>query len=433
MSPGATPGSAKLFRVSYNRIYVSTLVLRASHITCPSHRIQSAFLASSRALTMKAAALRRWESLIARLDPVPPICKTDPQELLTLLQSSFHKHLNQNHPSIQQRPKTATETHLLTILSSPHFNNIPNRHIRSASRPGNVSQRANLGQIRNIAESPMTHFSNCVSAGTATCQIASACLKFEFQKALALSKVRPQESLKSSGAGTTVLNWLYSSSPGLSFLRNHDLRKALIPFIIAEGKEGLIWEWMRELKTHADNQSRSPSYQRAIRTTQSSTCRDRFTFEILLGQGLNSAIDLFSQTAQKISLLAGNLTVQDMINYFIGKVAKCSTIEGHSIDTLIQIIDTWDSDPQYRRFQVELHRPQGPDVVSALTLLRQYPVERILEDCAQRREDLIHLSLRLADLLLQDGSDNAMASATWVMNFLQAHFAAEVNSELREH
>lgn len=277
----------------------------------------------------------------------------------------------------------------------------------------------------------MIHFSKCISAGIASYEIATTCLKFEFRKVLASSDVRLHESLKLSGAGTTVLTWLHSLSHGgsLSFLKDSALRNMLIPFIIAEGKEHLIWEWMQELKTYITIQSSSTEDEIAIRNIQLNILIERFGFETGPGPGLSSAIEIFSRTAPKIFFLAGNSTLDKLIYCFIGELAQHLTVNSDSIDLLAQIINIWDTDPQYRRSLVELYRPKGPDVASALTLLREYPTANISADHVRRRQDLIFLSFKLAELLLRDGSDTALTSAIWVMNFLQAHFAAEIGSQ----
>lgn len=375
---------------------------------------------------MKAAGLRCWESFVAKMDPTAHFSSRDAQNFRTRLSLSFQKHLDREHLPI----RATTENHFHRLLSSPHFKNTPRRHIRNIPTSGSVSQAKSLSHLQQFANSPLIYFSRRVSAGTATIELAAACLRFEFQNALASSDVKSAEYLKLSGAGSIVLDWLFSSSDwqGFSSLGSTELAKLLMTFIIAEGKEHLIWQWMQELNDMTIR-CRFRHHQLAIRKFQRHLLILRFAFEVKYGLGLSSAIDVFSQTVQKISLLAGVDVPGRIIIYLIQKLIRRTelpVIDGHSISTLIRIIDDWDTDPQYRRSLVELYRPEGPDVASALMLLRQYPTDNISTDSARRRQDLVSIGFRLAELLLRDGSDTAIISATWVMGFIQGHFAAEI-------
>lgn len=353
------------------------------------------------------------------------------------MKNSFLWHLNRKHLSIRNRSRTSTDIHLHTILSGPHFNNVPVWYHVSTAKSPNVSGEQSLHQLQQSPDSPMTLFSKCVSAGTATYRIATACLEHELKNALASSDVRLYESLKSSGAGTTVLNWLNSSSHGgnLSFLVHARLRKALIPFIIAEEKEHLIWEWMQELKDYSIIQSRSIHIRRKVRTMQYGILASRFECELEFEKSLGSTIRVFSQMMPKISLLAENSVIDEIIHWFIRRIVHRKVIQTHWIDVLKGIILKWDTDPHYRCAQVNLYRwenelqyLQGPDVAYSLKLLQQYPTKNIFADRRRRRLDLIHLGFRVAELLLRDGSGSAMRSVTWVLRFLQAYFAAQIDS-----
>lgn len=369
---------------------------------------------------MKASVPLYW-----RIHQPHRLNSRDTKKFLLLLKSSFQKHLDGSHPSVQERSKTTTEIHLDTILAAPHFNNAPKRHNLKLE---NTSEEKSLYKIQQLAKSPMTYFSECVSAGTATHEIAGTCLAFEFRKVLASSPARLHESLKLSGAGTIVLNWLRSSNPGesLAFLKNHRLLKMLIPFIISEGKECLIWEWLQELKTYCIIRSRSTKDELLIRKIQYHILSQTFGFEIRFGSGLNSAIKSFSQMARRIFFLTRSSTLDDLILGFMKKVPQALAVTGESIDLLVQVIDEWDTDPQYRRTLLKLYHPDKTDLASALTLLQRYPADNISTDSERRRRELIFLSFKLAESLMRETSVVARVSTHWVMKFLQDHFAKEI-------
>lgn len=376
-----------------------------------------------------------WKSLVSKINQPLPLSARGAEKLYWLLQTSFQRHLDRRHPSISERSKTATQIHINSILAAPHFNNVSKR--RPAIIPPLDQDSRAMSVNHLLAKFPMTYFGDCVSSGTATREIAIVCLESELRKALALPDLKIHDNLKLVGGGTTVLKWLHSCSQGesLAFLVDYRLLKVLIPFLIAEGKESLVWEWLQELKTHCILRSRSKGSQLAIRNIQRSILFVKFRFEITLGPGLEFAIGRLSLTAKDIYFLCGHSTLDDLIGYFINNLGRAfsrTASNGESIDLMIQIIDKWQTDPLYRRSLAELYRTEGPGIASALTLLQEYPTKDLPTDNDRRRQDLISLSFGLAKLLLRDGSDTAVTSATWVMGFLQDHFAKEIGYTRKE-
>ena len=393
-------------------------------------RYETEMIPYSSTIIMKAALIRRLTSLVAQIQPESSVSPREAEKLLYRIKSSFRTNLDRNHPSVQHRVRTNPEYHFQKILAGPYFANAGACHIPNFSTIDIVPQPKSLNQRQQFVNSPMISFRRCISEGTATHEDAVAYLYDEFRKALASSDVGLRESLRLCGAGTTVLTWLYSSSRGrsLSFLRHHELRTMLIPFIIAEGLEHLIWEWMRELKT-LFIQSRSEdgaSAIREIRKIQAHLIVKWFAFERRLGTDLSSTIEMFSKRVQSISHLVENPILNNVILYFLQALRKHPVTNGHSIDVLVQIIDKYDYDPQVRRSLAGLYRPEGPDIASALTVLRQYPTESIGRH-HRRRQNLLFLSLRLAEMLLKDETDKAMRSAAWVLIFIETHFPAMVS------
>lgn len=389
---------------------------------------------------MTTAAIRGLKSFVAKYDPAAPISTKEAQKLVTSLSYAFRRQLDSRHPLIDKNSRRSIDTHLSTILSGPHFNESSVGHIPNAVNPDDVSQAEYMSQHWESTNSPMVHFRKCVSAGVATHGLATACLRTEYMNGSGLSPVRVREHAKSSGAGTAVLNWLNGSrhAGDLSFLSHPQLRKLLAFFIIAEGKEHLVWEWLQKLKNTSAVHLTSPNDQIVLRRFQYSIIQDILGFEWRCGHERQTLVENFSRRAQEISLVAGGSVIDGLLCWFTRLVGgfKLSTVE-----LLSRIIDEWDTDPLYRCALVDLYRPQhasgfppslkGPDLAPALTLLQQYPMETIFTDSHRRRQDLMLLSFRLVDLLLRDGSDATMRSATWVMGFLRAHFMAEILHEER--
>lgn len=382
-------------------------------------------------------ALRRLQSFVARFDPTAPLSTSEAQKLLISLTHSFQAHLDSRHPSIDKSSRKSLEMHLDSILSGPHFNKGSVYHIPNAAKFGKVSEAEYKIQLQQSTDPPMIHFRKCVSTGTATQELATACLEAEYIKNRCLSLVDLREQFKSSGTSTTVLNWLRSSSQGggLLFLKNARLRKRLLFFMIAEGKEHLIWEWLQELGNNSVIHSRSPNDQLVIRNIQTDMVKNIIAFETKCGGNRESLIQSFSQNVQKTFLVGGNSVIDELIGWLVQFLGRTGRFQLSALKSLSRIISEWDTDPHYRCALVNLYKTQqasgpslslrGPDLAPTLRLLRQYPMVTILADSDRRRQDLIWLSLRLVELLARDGSDAAMRSATWVMGFLQAHFKAE--------
>lgn len=196
-----------------------------------------------------------------------PLTRQQTQRFLDAVTTSFRKNLDKEHygplsedrtthatPVINAETNAATTTagggandarrrptdhHLASILSNPLF------HASSTNTPKPVPKR-----------DPMDVFDDAVSRGLMTAPIATGCLKAKQSlvrnsRSPFLSNQQSAGSDRFSGfnVGDRVLDWLRSSGMErtLEFAHHHNFVAALMPFLVAEGKEEVAWNWLTRL------------------------------------------------------------------------------------------------------------------------------------------------------------------------------------------
>lgn len=137
---------------------------------------------------------------------------------------------------VRRRP---TDHHLASILSSPLFRPAPSVPKQPTSK-----------------RDPMDVFDEAVSRGLMTVPIATGCLKAKQgiignSRSAFLDDEASASSERFSGFDVSdrVLGWLRSSGMegSLAFARHHNFVAALMPFLVAEGKDIIIWDWLTRL------------------------------------------------------------------------------------------------------------------------------------------------------------------------------------------
>lgn len=136
-----------------------------------------------------------------------------------------------------------TDRHLSSILSNPLFR--PAQH--TPVEPG-------------AERDPMDVFDAAVSKGLMTLAIARGCI---IAKSRMIDSPHGRfindipainEGLSRSGVSDRVLGWLQSAgmTRTLEFARYYQFVQALVPFLIAEGKELIIWDWISRILSSND-------------------------------------------------------------------------------------------------------------------------------------------------------------------------------------
>ncbi|KAJ2903328.1 uncharacterized protein MKZ38_010079 [Zalerion maritima] len=229
-------------------------------------------------------SLASKNSLFAAFHEPTYIDRKTSRKILDALVSSFNRSLDKEHgplpnasspvarsspePEATRRRSSSSrrqhvDSHLGAILSNPMFSYDNARPV-----PGKASLLASLGpghvegrekrrtQVQEPPRrDPMDVFDEAVSKGLMTIPRATGCL---VAKRKLLEDSAPgclKDAMQYSRAGTRIVTWLRSSGaesdltflefPGRSAKNNPNtlFLNSLIPFLLAEGKDGLVWSW----------------------------------------------------------------------------------------------------------------------------------------------------------------------------------------------
>lgn len=377
--------------------------------------------------TMKASTILYWRYLVSKIHPPLPMDKRESERMLSTLKASFQQRLDRDYPRVTSEERTTIDDHIQSILVNPLFSIKPKRQIKYRNHfHGHVES---LSQLRHLMRQPMDYFKDEIAAGTATLGSAKTCLTAELQKALASPKETRGQFLRYSEAGSTVLNWLWSSSGAETgfFLLDQAFMKRLMPFLDAVSHEKLIWHWMQILQKRFRNET-SEIKCLQIRTMQSRILHYFLKSEILYGAGLNSAINIFLRGIVYISTWSG-LSPGD-INVILeraGRYLMLDMIENPALITpelwasFCHTISTWSSSPRLHSELPALHR--SGSIQHALAFLTNLDTHELARLNRNQRTDMICLSLKTVELLL---SQELGTKAAWVMRFLHCNFANEI-------
>lgn len=175
-----------------------------------------------------------------------PLSKSQSQKLLDGLKASFRNQLNLEYgqasddaiapaklasEALQLRHSAASQ-HLKSILSNPLFSYKRESSTQPLLSPLSVPKR-----------DPMDVFDHAVARGMMTLKAATGCVVAKRQL---LSAPDSFTEMSSSETAARIVRWLRSSGAeaDLKFLDNQQFIRALTPFLVAEGLEGVAWEWI---------------------------------------------------------------------------------------------------------------------------------------------------------------------------------------------
>lgn len=170
-------------------------------------------------------------------------------KLLNGLKTSFRKHLDNEHDTspgfTETSPKSAsnaskhrgpppsTAQHLREILFNPVF------HYGSDLTSSPMSPKLSKTQ-----RDPMHDFDRAVAQGLMTARIATGCM--EAKRKL---MIEASQDMANAGVAERVLRWAGSrpiSKKGCATTLPLMFVHSLVPFLIAEGKEHVLWDWISQ-------------------------------------------------------------------------------------------------------------------------------------------------------------------------------------------
>ncbi|RFU73883.1 hypothetical protein TARUN_8364 [Trichoderma arundinaceum] len=299
-----------------------------------------------------------------------PISKQQSQKLLDGLKASFRSQLDREygHSSSDgaaapvkpgdadpQARRSAATLHLKSILSNPLFSY--NKEKASPLPKGLwVSDR-----------DPMDVFDHAVSRGMMTLKAATGCLVAKGQQLSTTTDAGLP--VASSDTALRVVRWLRSSGAegSLLFLDNAAFVRALMPFLIAENMEGVVWEWI--VRTMNESASISEE-QRVARASSLLSQIVRIKSQSHYGN-LDAAIQAILEAEQRFQ---HNPSLPKLLVQPWRSVSWLSTVEAYSRATPTEKLfeaHMATADRLPRAFPVEtahlhLYHPTHPDHVPAL-------------------------------------------------------------------
>ncbi|PNY29142.1 Uncharacterized protein TCAP_00939 [Tolypocladium capitatum] len=194
--------------------------------------------------TRSAQSLRK---LFAGYHEPPSLSKQQSQKLLDGLKASFRNQLNIEYGQASDNSiaptKLATEVlQLRHSVASLHLKSILSNPLFSYERESSSAQPL-LSPSAIAKRDPMDVFDHAVARGMMTLKAATGCVVAKRQR---LSAPGSFTDMSSSETAARIVRWLRSSGAesDLKFLDNQQFIRALTPFLIAEGLEGVAWEWI---------------------------------------------------------------------------------------------------------------------------------------------------------------------------------------------
>lgn len=387
---------------------------------------------------MKTVVARTMKSLTSKIHPPLPVSVRESQRLLSLLNASFKQQLNREHLADSSSNEHYANRHLQSILTDPLFSAKPRKPASSSDKSKSQSNGKRLGQLQNHMKQPMDAFKERVSQGTADLGTAKFFLNIQNKACLASPAATLRETMKSCGAASTMLQWLWSSGMEETgeFLKDRDFVDILVSFIVAEGKRSRVLGWLYRCYSPEETPF-SSLHESDLHRIPGSLFKRLIQEEIKIGNGLESAITLFlgaiaflrSSGSTKSSMQFGTVGAA----WTIVRLPEAARLEPSIIQPFLETMRNFRCDPLLNAYLC-VYLQKQPDPQPALTFFQTLAATKAIENGTDRRRlHIVLLGLRAAELFLQYGRQT---EALWIMEYLQTYFAQELGSsrlKVRRH
>ncbi|KAI9793480.1 MAG: Saccharopine dehydrogenase [Candelina submexicana] len=429
---------------------------------------------------MKPSAVLSLKSLTSKIHPPLTLNPRESQQLLSLLTSSFRQQLDHEHSSFRRdgmvdvvgkergRPdqvptasSSLADLHVQSILTNPLFSLAPKK--RRASSPNRSILNTSSGFIgfdsaQRIFTDPMGWFDEQFALGTATAETAAFCLDTHQKTLRSSPDISIAKSMRASGAGSRVLRWMGSTGLTKSneFLSNENLIVRLVPYLVAEERQAVIWGWLSRgivlhygVKPQIRSNENVSSSDVNLTKDESLLLLQLVKAELNLGGGINAALTQFLRSVQErnavndcheINISRGsrrtNIPRNALTragNFLVSVLtpnARAGTPSLELFDRLSRSVEKWAAEPTLSLARLQAYHPTKPDPTPSLCYFKSLPPDS-LPVPVRKRKLMITLLLETARLLLENGK---LDDANWLMNYTGAGFAQELglqNSEGR--
>ena len=386
---------------------------------------------------MKSEVARTWKSLTSKIHPPLPITPRTSQQLLSLLNASFKQQLDRRYPAPSPSSEDHANLHLQSILKHPLFDakpQTPDTSTSSSQRGDQSKERRQKPMIQ-----PIYIFKERVSRGTADLSAAKQCLRKLQEDCMASPGTTPSKAMQTSGATSTILQWLWSSGMEDSgiFLEDQGFVALLIPFLVAEGQQSCVLRWLQRIRHKGETPFLSLDGSKTIResntkSTHSFLFKQLIVHESRFGGGLKSALMLFLRVVVD---LRSSGCCPELIRHYSRFAAWRLTIditrgttpvdlESTIIDAFLNTIRTlYHDSPLEAMICVFIQKPPDPHTV--MKIFHNISAGDLKYCSTHQRPHIILLGLRAAELLLKD---DRLAEAISIMEFLETNFTKDFDS-----
>ncbi|KAJ5924698.1 hypothetical protein N7466_008885 [Penicillium verhagenii] len=256
---------------------------------------------------MKGTSIFQFKSWPKINQPLPRTPR-ESQQLLNALTSSFRRQLdhaypvsNSDHHEGSRQPLNtdsslhATDQHLHTILDNPLFRIVPPKGIT----PDHHAVRG-IDEQNRLAKEPMVVFDELAASGSVTPSTITNCLKSQLLLVRAPAEKDVSESMKTSRAASRVVEWFWASD-GASrqmLLHSRATTSALTKFMIAEGLQDTIIQWIKMLLARDLGGYNGRITDAIAQQSVNQVLIDFMDAELRYGEGLPSALKYYLRVCQ---------------------------------------------------------------------------------------------------------------------------------------
>lgn len=318
-------------------------------------------------------SVQSLKNLFASYHEPLPLSKQQSQKLLDGLKASFRSQLDREYGHLSNSPnsisnaaesyehtrQSATNRHLKDILSNPLF---------SYNKDTTSTLPSSLATPQR---DPMRVFDHAVARGMMTPKAATGCMLAKRQQ---LQSENRAGAMASSQTAPRIIQWLRStgSEKDLRFLDNQPFVRALLPFLVAEGMEEVVWEWLARTVNDtsgvldADKQLKRSS--RLLSDLVRTKCQPE-------NGNLDAAITTMLQAQQ---MFKESPMLSELLVLSWRAVSWFSTVEAYSrtapseelFDAHLATADRLPKPFLMERAHLHLHHPTHPDHMPALQFFR---------------------------------------------------------------
>ncbi len=440
---------------------------------------------------MKPAASLSLRSLTSKIHPPLTLNPRESQQLLSLLTSSFRQQLDHEHPSFwkdvvpgldakgrgrqgeaslrkgQTKEEhqnhssptasfTLANSHIQSILTNPLFSHAPKKRRISSPNRSILNKPSGFDSAQRIFSNPMAWFDEQFALGTATVDMAAFCLDTHQKSLRSSPELSMTKAMRASGAGSRVLRWMGSTELTKSneFLSYEKLISLLVPYLVAEERQAVIWEWLdRETPVPSGLDHQTTSTEKS-RLPDADLVKEKWQLLLKLvkaeyyqGEGIDGALTQFLRFVHKRKAVnTVDLMTSSRSTHWLNKAQNVSAPAGQFLtsvltsnprasapnqelfDEICCCVGDWAAEHTLSFARLQAYHPTNPDPIPSLRYFRSLSLDS-LPVSVKKRKYTVTLLLETARLLLEKGK---LDDANWLMRYTGAGFAEDLGLEKSE-